>query len=110
MISPDCAVRFWGHDDDDAIRRGSAAGKWSRGVGPILLAANPWLAQQMRPRAVVVLLVGTQNMTQMTKDFPFTRPVQRVGSILPQSVLGGIAPLLCPEYPLISDNHNRRRR
>src|SRR6476469_7492504 len=30
--------------NDDAIRRGSAAGKWSHGVGPILLAASPWPA------------------------------------------------------------------
>ena len=33
---------------------------------------------------------GVRTHLSLTKDFPFTRPVQRVGSILPQSVLGGL--------------------
>ena len=33
---------------------------------------------------------GARTHLSLTKDSPFTRPVQRVGSILPQSVLGGL--------------------
>jgi transposase InsO family protein len=33
---------------------------------------------------------GTRTHLSLAKDSPFTRPVQRVGSILPQSVLGGL--------------------
>ena len=35
--------------NDGAIRRGCAAGEWSRGVGPISLAASPG-QRQMRER------------------------------------------------------------
>jgi len=42
--SPLCLSEIRSGRNDDAIRRGSAAGKWSRGVGPILLAASPWPA------------------------------------------------------------------
>jgi transposase InsO family protein len=33
---------------------------------------------------------GARTHLSLAKDSPFTRPVQRVGSILPQSVLGGL--------------------
>ena len=71
MISPDARCDFGGmmmmmQSAEDRQR------EMVRGVGPILLAAI--LGQrQMRPRAVVVLLVGTQNMTQMPLMARFCR-------------------------------------
>ena len=50
---------------------------------------------------------GVRTHLSLTKDFPFTRPVQRVEAFYRSRSLA-TPPSLCPD--LISDNHNRRRR